>query len=74
MRPIITPTPINKIPEITFVITIAFGEDKNDLVFARNNIINILPIIGIAKDVPEITKRSTEPISEKLKKLGNNVK
>ena len=52
----------------------AFGDDKNDLALAKNKIIKTFPIIGTTKEVPEIITRSVNPISLKLKKLGNNVR
>ena len=61
-------------PEIIFVIRIALGDDKKDLALARNKIIKTFPIIGTAKEVVEIMARSVNPISVKLKKLGNSVR
>ena len=74
MRPIITPTPINKTPETTLVIRTEFGDDRKDLTLERNKIINMLPIIGTEKDTIEIITISKKLIVPKLKKLGSRVR
>ena len=52
------PTKINRIPAVTFVNVMDFGEERNDRAFNKNKIIKMFPIAGITLEMDEIRIKS----------------